>query len=344
MTELEFSFEPTDWSAVFVHVPRGGYLSAARFLMLMEGQPEDQVEEALLYLEASGICLDISDLPKPAAVGQAAVRLHRDEHLANAGTLRENLEENDPLRLYLEEIAGLPATGDVQLMAQRFAGGNEAVLPGLTNRMLPLVIEMAKEMTGYGVLLLDLIQEGSLGLWQGILSYRDGDFDTHARWWIQQYLARAVTLQARESGVGQKMKQAMEDFRAVDGRLLADLGRNATLAEIAQELHMSLEETQAVAGMIESARMLQSAKPEEKEEDPQEETQAVEDTAYFQMRQRISDLLSSLSEEDAKLISLRYGLDGGMPMSPSDTGKRLGLTPDEVVAREAAALAKLRNS
>ena len=70
----------------------------------------------------------------------------------------------------------------------------------------------------------------------------------------------------------------------------------------------------------------------------------MEDTAYFRMRQRISDLLSSLSEEDAKLISLRYGLDGGMPMSPADTGKRLGLTPDEVVAREAAALAKLRNS
>jgi DNA-directed RNA polymerase sigma subunit (sigma70/sigma32) len=70
----------------------------------------------------------------------------------------------------------------------------------------------------------------------------------------------------------------------------------------------------------------------------------VEDTAYFQMRQRISDLLSSLSAEDAELISLRYGLEGGMPLSPVDAGKKLGLTPDEVVAREAAALAKLRNS
>jgi RNA polymerase primary sigma factor len=344
MTELEFAFEPTDWSAVFVHVPRGGYLSAARFLMLMEGQPEDQVEEALLYLEASGICLDISDLPKPAAVGQAAVRLHREEQLAKAGTLRENLEENDPLRLYLEEVDGISIPSDMQTMARRYAGGYDQVLPGLTNGMLPTVVEMACRYTGRGVLLLDLIQEGSLGLWQGILSYRDGDFDTHARWWIQQYLARAVTLQARESGVGQKMKQAMEDFRAVDGRLLADLGRNATLAEIAQELHMSLEETRAVAGMIESARMLQSAKPEEKEEDPQEETQAVEDTAYFQMRQRVAELLGGLAEEDVTLLTLRFGLEGGLPLSPEETGRKLGLTPEEVVAREAAALARMRNN
>ena len=78
------------------------------------------------------------------------------------------------------------------------------------------------------------------------------------------------------------------------------------------------------------------------EEEAAEENQAVEDTAYFQMRQRIADLLSELSEEDAKLITLRYGLEGGLPLNPQETGKRLGLTPDEVVAREAAALAKLR--
>ena len=284
MTEFDFSFEATDWSAVFAPVSRGEALSAARFLMLMEDRPEDQVEEAFLYLEASAIRLDISDLPKPAAVGQAAVRLHREEQLAKAGTLRMNLEENDPLRLYLEEVDAISVPADMQTMARRYAGGYDQVLPGLTNGMLPTVVEMACEQTGRGVLLLDLIQEGSLGLWQGILSYRDGDFFAHVRWWIDQYLARAITMQARENGVGQKMKQAMEDFRAVDGRLLADLGRNATLAEIAAELHLSLEETQAVASMLESARLLQNVKPEEKEEDPQEEEHAVEDTAYFQRK------------------------------------------------------------
>ncbi len=343
MTDLDFSFEETDWSRIFGALPRGGSLSAARFLTLLEGESEAQVEEALLYLESSGICLDILDLPKSAGNGQAALRLRREEELVQKGALLESLEENDPLRLYLEEVVALPTPADVQLMAQRYAGGYDPLLPALTNAMLSTVIQMACGMTGRGVLLMDLIQEGSLGLWQGILSYRQGNFETHARWWIAQYLARAVTLQARENGVGQKMKQAMEDFRAVDGRLLSDLGRNATLPEIADAMHMTMEEIQVVANMLDSARLLQQAKPEEKE-DPQEEEQAVEDTAYFQLRQRVSELLSSLEQFDAQLLTLRFGLEGGLPLSPEDTGKRLGLTPEEVVAREAAALAKLRNT
>ena len=344
MTELEFSFDEAPWLRVLSSIPQGSSLSAVRFLTLMEDQTEEQVEDALLYLESAGIKLDVTDLPKAGATGEAALRLRREEELVKAGSLRESLDENDPLRLYLEEVASLPAPVNLQAMAQRYAGGYEPVLPALTNAMIPTVIELACTMTGRGVLLLDLIQEGSLGLWQGILNYRDGDFTVHASWWIRQYLARAVTLQARESGVGQKMKQALEDFRAVDGRLLADLGRNSTLPEIAAEMHMTLEEAQVVASMLESARLLQQATPEEKEEDPQEEEQAVEDTAYFQIRQRVSDLLSCLNEQDAKLLSLRFGLEGGLPLSPEETGKKLGLTPEEVVAKEAAALAKMRNN
>ena len=344
MTELEFSFDEAAWLRVLSNIPQGGSLSAMRFLTLMEDQTEEQVEDALLYLESASIALDVTDLPKAGATGEAALRLRREEELVKAGSLRESLDVNDPLRLYLEEVASLPALDNLQAMAQRYAGGYEPVLPALTNAMIPTVIDMACTMTGRGVLLLDLIQEGSLGLWQGILNYRDGDFAAHAGWWIRQYLARAVTMQARESGVGQKMKQALEDFRAVDGRLLSDLGRNATLPEIAAEMHMTLEEAQVVASMLESARLLQQATPEEKEEDPQEEEQAVEDTAYFQIRQRVSDLLSCLNEQDAKLLALRFGLEGGLPLSPEETGKKLGLTPEEVVAREAAALAKMRNN
>lgn len=342
MTELEFSFEEPAWVSALEAV-RGARLSAARFLALMEGETEDAVEEALLFLESTQTALDPSDLPKAAGTGQAAVRLRREEELVKAGTLRQNLEENDPLRLYLEEVEANPVSGDLQAMAQRYAGGFDQVLPALTNGMLPVVIEMAQKMTGFGVLLLDLIQEGSLGLWQGILSYRSGDFQQHARWWIAQYMAKAVTLQAREAGVGQKMKQAMEDYRAVDERLLSDLGRNPTTEEIAQQMHMSVGETEAVAGMLEAARMLQRAKPDGKEaESDPEEQQSVENTAYFQMRQRIEELLSVLDETDAQILSLRFGLAGGLPLPPEEVGKKLNLTSEEVVAREAAALKKLR--
>jgi len=107
---------------------------------------------------------------------------------------------------------------------------------------------------------------------------------------------------------------------------------------------MSVEEIAVVADTMEAARMLNRAKPEEpREEQTTEDQQAVEDTAYFQMRQRIAELLEGLEETDVKLLTLRFGLEGGLPLSPEETGKRLGLSPEEVVEREASALAALRN-
>ena len=258
------------------------------------------------------------------------------------GNLPAGLEENDPLRLYLEEIAQIPAAGDVAVLAQQYAQGDENAVPMLVNLMLSKVVDTAKSYMGRGVYLLDLIQEASLGLWQGIQDYTGGDFESHCMWWINQFLAGAVTLQARSAGIGHKLRQAAEDYRAVDEKLLSELGRNPTLEEIAQALHMSLEETAAVAEMLENAKLMRLAHKPEQEQLPEEEDQAVEDTAYFQMRQRIQELLSGLSEEDAKLLSLRYGLEGGLPMKPEQVAAHLGITAEEVINREAAALSKLR--
>ncbi len=341
---MEFTFEPTAWQLALEKLPRGGKIDAARFLTLLEEETEEALEEAFLALEMGHIRLDVSGLPRPSATGEAALRLKSEQQLVAQGAdLLTVLEENDPLRLYLEEVAALPAAGDPQLLAQRYAAGYEAVLPGLTNLMLATVIEKAKAMTGRGVLLLDLIQEGSLGLWQGILSYRSGDFEEHARWWIDQYLARAVTLQARQMGLGQRMKQALQDYRQMDQQLLTELGRNPTLEELAMHLHMTPQEAASVANMLESAKILQQAHTaaQPREETP-EDQQHVEDTAYFQSRQRIEEMLSGLPESQVKLLSLRFGLEGGKPLSPEETGKRLGFTAQEVVALEAQALAALR--
>ena len=194
------------------------------------------------------------------------------------------------------------------------------------------------------MLLLDLIQEGSLGLWQAICNYHYGDYAAHRDKWIRFYMARAITLQARASGVGQKLRTALEDYRAVDERLLSDLGRNPTLEEIAEELHISVSEAESVRRMLENARMMQKARPNETEPEPTpDDEQAVENTALFQMRARIAEMLSGLNDQDQQLLTLRFGLEGGLPLSTEETGRKLGLTPDEVVAREAAALAKLRN-
>ena len=346
MNEFEFSFEQTPWEAFRMTKGMGDTVSAVTLLSLLEGEDEQQLEEALQDLETGCMILDISGLPKLGGTGEAAVRLRREEQLAKKGLRPSELEESDPLRLYLEEVAGTPVCGDENLLAEKCRGGDESAMVQLTNLGLSRVVELAGEFTGYGVLLLDLIQEGSLGLWQAILNYRRGDYAAHRDRWIRFYLARTVTLQARQSGVGQKMRTAMEDYRAVDERLLGELGRNPTLEEIALELHMKPEEADAVGKMLDDARILAKAKAPavDEEEEKEAQEQAVEDTAMFQMRQRILDLLSNVSEEDAKLLTLRFGLEGGLPLSPEETGRKLGLTPEEVIAREAAALAQLRNS
>ena len=346
MNDLDFSFEQSPWEAFLLTKGMGDTISAVTMLSLLEGEDEQQVEDALQDLETGCMNLDITGLPRMGGTGEAAVRLRREMQLAEKGLKPEELEENDPLRLYLEEIAGTPACGDEALLAEKCAKGDETAMVLLTNLGLGRVVELAGEFTGYGVLLLDLIQEGSLGLWQAIRNYRRGDYAAHRDRWIRFYLARTVTLQARQSGVGQKMRTAMEDYRSVDERLLGELGRNPTLEEIALELHMKPEEADAVRKMLEDARVLAKAKQPavDEEEEKEAQEQAVEDTAMFQMRQRILDLLSGLSEADQKLLTLRFGLEGGKPLSPEETGRHLGLTPEEVVAREAAALAKLRNT
>ena len=345
MNNLDFSFEASPWEAFLMTKGMGDTISAVTMLSMLEGEEEQQVEEALQDLETGCMYLDISGLPKIGGTGEAAVRLRRESQLAKEGLRPADLDENDPLRLYLEEIAGTPVSGDENLLSERCACGDETAMVQLTNLGLSRVVELAGEHTGYGVLLLDLIQEGSLGLWQAIRNYHHGDYASHRDRWIRFYLAKAVTLQARQSGVGQKMRTALEDYRAVDERLLSELGRNPTLEEIALELHMRVEEADAVRKMLEDARILAKVKQPavDADEEKEAEEQAVEDTAMFQMRQRILDLLSGLSEEDQKLLTLRFGLEGGKPLSPEETGRQLGLTPEEVVAREAAALAKLRN-
>ena len=337
----EFCFEPTPWEATLETLHTS--VSAVRFLTLLEAEEEAAVEEAFQDLEDRHITLDISGLGKDYGTGETEKRLRREEQLVRTGLHPEALEENDPLRLYLQEIAGVPAAGDPQLLAQQYCDGDESVIPQLVNVTISRAILLAQEMTGRGVLLLDLMQEASLGLWQGILHYSGGNFEAHIDWWIRQYLAKIVTLQARSGGVGQKMRKALEDYRAADKRLLTQLGRNPTLEEIALEMQVAPEEAEVYAQMLDTARTVAKAKEPVREQEP-EDDQAVDNTAYFQSRQRILDMLSTLSEQEAKVLTLRFGLEGALPCTPQETGRQLNLTAEQVVAVEAAALEKLRKT
>ena len=342
MIDMDISFGDSPWEAWMDRKRYGDSLSAAQLLTFLEEETEEGVEDAFAALEDRGLKLDVTTLPSRQFVGQAALRLRQEEQMAKENMALQDLGPNDPLRLDLEDIASLPPAEETEELLRQAADGDEKAQEILTGAGLRRVAEIAKEFTGYGVLLMDLIQEGSMGLWKVVSGFSGGDYPSLRDDAIRQAMARAVTLQARESGVGRKMRQALEDYRAVDQRLLAELGRNPTLEEIAQELHMTPEDAATVKRNLDDARILAQATAPKEEAEPEEENQAVEDTAYFQMRQRITELLSVLPEEDARLLSLRFGLDKELPLSPEDTGKRMGLTPQEVVAREAAALARLR--
>ena len=340
MNELDFSFDNSPWELFLSGKREGDRISAAHFLTLLEQETEDAVEDAFAALDDRKLMLDVSDLPVKQYTGQAALRLRQEAEIAEKAMDVSGLNPTDPLRLYLEEIREMPRQTDEKALAERAAQGDQRAAEQLMHQGLHRVVEIVPEFVGYGVLMMDLLQEGGLALWQAI-QVPEGDYLTRRDGAIRAAMAKAVTLQARANGVGQKMRQALEDYRAVDERLLAELGRNATLEEIALELHMTPEDAETVRKVLEDARMLQQATAP-KEEEASEEEQAVEDTAYFQMRQRISELLSVLPEEDAKILTLRFGLEKGLPMSPEDTGKALGLTVDQVLQREAKALAMLR--
>ena len=340
---IEFEFGPDPWEELLKTLGLGDTLDAVRFLTVMESEDEEMVEQALTDLEQRHITLNADALEKLPVSGELAVRLRQEQDLVKRNALLKELEETDPLRLYLEELAAIPVAGDIRLLAEKYLAGDEKAAQKLADLSLSRCVELACQMTGRGVLLLDLIQEAGLGLWQGILNYTGGDFETHRDWWISQYLARAVTLQARACGVGQKLRSGMEDYRDVDQRLLTELGRNPTLEEIAEAMHIDANTAAVYGDMLTAARSRKQAEDSREEPEPTpDDEQAVEDTAYFQSRQRILEMLSTLTEQEAKLITLRFGLEGGLPLSPEETGKKLGLTPHEVVTMEAAALSKLR--
>lgn len=342
---MEFTFEPTPWERALDALQPGDTIKALELMTLLEEADEDTALEVLDELEQKHIVLSLEDLPNLPTGGNMALRLREEAQLVASGKLLAGLEESDPLRLYLEELAATPAAGDVDVLAQEYLDGSETAGEKLVPLSLSRVVELAKELAGRNVLLLDLIQEGSMGLWQSILNYTGGDFCSHRDWWICQYLHRAVFMQARSGDLGQKLRQGMEDYRDMDQKLLSELGRNPTLEEIAEAMHVTAEEASVYADMLTMAkarRQVDEAMESRQEKVEEEEDQAVEDTAYFQMRQRIMELLSTLPETDAKVLTLRFGLEGGMPLSPEETGRKLGLTSQEVVEKEANALIKLR--
>ena len=345
MDQNEFSFE----EELLTEVPDTQIMYASAFLDQAEGLDKDALEMLFAKLAAEGVILDLSDLPRLGATGQAALRLREEMELAQRSDLLSGLEPGDALRLYLEELAWerLPKDPEVEkaALAQANAKGQteKAMASPLLITGMNRAVEIAKEYTGYGVLLLDLIQEGNMGLWQCMTAYTGGSFEQLIDTGIRQAMIRAILRQTIASGLSRKLRQAVEDYRSADERLLTELGRNPTPEEMAEHLHMTVEEVENVRKTLENARMVDKAhvQPEPEEEDA-EDALAVEDTAYYQTRERVSDLRSGLTELETEVLNLRYGLNGKQPLSLQEAARRLNLTTAQITKIEQTALEKMR--
>ena len=339
----DFVFEQAPWEAYLRSCKNGSVISGWNLISMLEDEEDDAVEDAFSILTVKKLQLDLSGLPQMSAGSNTAQRLQQEREYVTGGLKTALMEETDPLRLYLEEIAAAPACGDEKLLAEQLSSGDQRAAQRLTELGLSRVVEIAAEYAGQAVLLLDLIQEGNIGLWEAISGYRGGDYAAQRDEAIRSSVLKAIVLQARSNGISQKMKKALQDYRAADQHLLTKLGRNPGLEEIAQEMHISLEQAQTIEKTMADILLLQKA---EKMAAPKEETAEdelpVEDTAYFQMRQRISEMLSVLDEQEARILTMRFGLEKGLPMSAEEVAKALGITTAAVTACETAALSKLR--
>lgn len=339
----DFVFEQAPWEAYLRSCKNGSVISGWNLISMLEDEEGDAVEDAFSILTVKKLQLDLSGLPQMSAGSNTAQRLQQEREYVTGGLKTALMEETDPLRLYLEEIVAAPACGDEKLLAEQLSSGDQRAAQRLTELGLSRVVEIAAEYAGQAVLLLDLIQEGNIGLWEAISGYRGGDYAAQRDEAIRSSVLKAIVLQARSNGISQKMKKALQDYRAADQHLLTKLGRNPGLEEIAQEMHISLEQAQTIEKTMADILLLQKA---EKLAAPKEETAEdelpVEDTAYFQMRQRISEMMSVLDEQEARILTMRFGLEKGLPMSAEEVAKALGITTAAVTACETAALSKLR--
>lgn len=339
----DFVFEQAPWEAYLRSCKNGSVISGWNLISMLEDEEDDAVEDAFSILTVKKLQLDLSGLPQMSAGSNTMQRLQQEREYVTGGLKTALMEETDPLRLYLEEIAAAPACGDEKLLAEQLSSGDQRAAQRLTELGLSRVVEIAAEYAGQAVLLLDLIQEGNIGLWEAISGYRGGDYVAQRDEAIRSSVLKAIVLQACSNGISQKMKKALQDYRAADQHLLTKLGRNPGLEEIAQEMHISLEQAQTIEKTMADILLLQKA---EKLAAPKEETAEdelpVEDTAYFQMRQRISEMLSVLDEQEARILTMRFGLEKGLPMSAEEVAKALGITTAAVTACETAALSKLR--
>jgi len=269
-------------------------------------------------------------------------------------SIPEGVSIDDPVRMYLKEIGKVPLlTADEEInLARRMEEGDSEAKRRLAEANLRLVVSIAKRYVGRGMLFLDLIQEGNLGLIKAVekFDYRKGyKFSTYATWWIRQAITRAIADQARTIRIPVHMVETINKLIRVSRQLLQDLGREPIPEEIAKEMNLPVEKVREVMKISQEPVSLETPIGEEEDSHlgdfiPDDEAPApAESAAFTLLKEQLMDVLDTLTPREEKVLRLRFGLDDGRARTLEEVGKEFNVTRERIRQIEAKALRKLRH-
>jgi RNA polymerase primary sigma factor len=306
---------------------------------------ETSVEDALLPLD---------DDVLPAIDELNEIEENAEDEIIDPESLVDSFSTDDPVRMYLKEIGKVNLlTPEEEIdLAKRMAEGDEEAKKRMAEANLRLVVSIAKRYVGRGMLFLDLIQEGNLGLLKAVekFDYTKGyKFSTYATWWIRQAITRAIADQARTIRIPVHMVETINKVIRVSRQLLQELGHDPTPEEIADEMGMPVEKVRDILKIAQEPVSLETPIGEEEDSHlgdfiPDEDASEPSEAASFTLlKEQLMSVLSTLTPREEKVLRLRFGLDDGRTRTLEEVGKEFNVTRERIRQIEAKALRKLRH-
>ncbi len=327
--------------------------------MNLDGEAIDKFYETLeqngidIDMPASDVLPPLDDLV-PEVDDLSEIEEVTEEEINATDELADTYATDDPVRMYLKEIGKVPLlTPEEEVeMAKRMAEGDEEAKHRMTEANLRLVVSIAKRYVGRGMLFLDLIQEGNLGLIKAVEKFdhtKGYKFSTYATWWIRQAITRAIADQARTIRIPVHMVETINKTIRVSRQLLQELGHDPSAEEIAAEMGMSVDKVRDILKIAQEPVSLETPIGEEEDSHlgdfiPDEEASEPSEAASFSLlREQLEEVLDTLAPREKKVLELRFGIVDGRTRTLEEVGKEFNVTRERIRQIEAKALRKLRH-